>query len=450
VNLKTELIPAQNRIIIGDVGSGKTAVAIMILFAYLENLRKNKILFNSKDYIQKLPQAVFLAPTEVLAVQHYHNLWQFYQKHQKTDLLKNYHLILITNKQKLIDNQKFSPKKFEKELEQILQNSKTKLVFVGTQALLFRENITPDLVLVDEQHRFGVRQRQELNRNKDLKHENKILGSHYISFTATPIPRTLALTVYKNLRPVFLQKLSNRKPIQTRLLKFENLETELLPNIQTELDLNHKIYIICPKIEENENGENQEQLWSVQKATEFFETHFPNQVLSLHGKDALKKEKLNQFRDDSSKSILVSTTVIEVGVDVKAASLIVILNAERFGLAALHQIRGRVGRNNFENNYCFLAVEPKYLRSRRLRFLCQINDGFAISQKDLELRGSGDMATTLQSGFDSDMEAVLGLDPQMYFELQTLTENLDYQNLSKNLPRLEKYLQTKSQKVWEE
>jgi ATP-dependent DNA helicase RecG len=162
-----------------------------------------------------------------------------------------------------------------------------------------------------------------------------------------------------------------------------------------------------------------------------------------------KKDILGDFKQSETQNILVATTVIEVGVDVPQASLAIILNAERFGLSALHQIRGRVGRNDFPDNQCVLVTYPKYGRARRLKYLTQTQDGFALAEKDLEIRGAGDVLGKLQSGFGDEIDKLIGLNPELYSEIDGLVKQIDLENLE-NLPRLEKYLQTKVREVWKE
>ncbi len=476
------LTQAVNRIIIGDVGSGKTIVSFLIGLSYLKNLDRQtkEEFFNKKKLYQKpkkltrknssksisektqpktkktqkldleeeilnpaTPQAALLAPTEVLAYQHYQNLLELKNQHQ--ELLSEIKIIYFSGKQNYFEEEKLTSKKIEQKIQAHFQeNPANKIFWIGTHALLFKDYIQADLVLVDEQHRFGVNQRQKLTRNKKIN-KNTILSSHFISLTATPIPRTLALTLYRNLKPQFLERLNTRKKIETKILTFENLnlfETE----IKNHLNKNRKVYIICPRVEEDEEDEN---YWSVNKAGRHFQKIFDDQVLMVHGKKAEKKDILQEFKDSKQKNILVSTTVVEVGVDVPTASLIGIFNAEKFGLAALHQIRGRVGRNNYDDNQCYLITEKKFSFSKRLRFLCLSQDGFAIAEKDLELRGSGDILGRVQSGFDSEIESILGLDPELYTTIQRTVDDLDFDNIQ-NLPRLKKYLESQSKEIWRE
>jgi ATP-dependent DNA helicase RecG len=478
--------PSINRIVIGDVGSGKTIVAFLVALSYLKGLDFGEV--------------ALLAPTEVLAHQHYIKLWEMVSMEKEvvgigfdskngnvgvsatkqngdtevvdTNLklkngrtssaatngnidvysneykvfFENLVVVFLSGKNIEINGVKFTPAKFKIEIKK-LQESNKHFFWLGTHALLFSEFITPDLVLVDEQHRFGVRQRAKLTEKQyDLQ-------PHFISFTATPIPRTLALTMYQSLKPHFLEKLANRNPILTRITTFDKLETEIVISIQKELGLERKVYVICPAVEEAEDTEEKKALYSVTKATKVLQKYFGEQVFSVHGKMKEKKDILTEFKESKNKNILVATTVVEVGVDVRDASLVVILNAERFGLSALHQIRGRVGRNDFEQNYCILVTEKEFSFSKRLRYLCEYQDGFKLAEMDLELRGSGDMIGQAQSGFGDEISEMLGLDPAIYSKITDLVLSQqvnDSKSLKLKLPRLYTYLEREKNRVWEE
>jgi len=448
-----------NRIVIGDVGSGKTIVAFLVATSYLKSLNK--------------AQVCLLAPTEVLAYQHYQKLNDFLAglenkndpdcgnekiNDKKLENNKNQILtIFLTSKQIFINQEKTTKSKLKKRLQEL---NPSHIFWVGTHALLFSNEIKPDMVLVDEQHRFGVKQRQMLTQSdskndenhekedkkeleKEVPEEQKNYSPHFISFTATPIPRTLALTVYQQLQPHFLENLSSRKPIKTKIESLENLKQNIIPAIEAELKKDRKVYVICPQIEPNEEDKD---IWSVKKAQEYLEEFFSGKILLVHGKDKQKKEILDQFKQDKTKPILISTTVIEVGVDVPTASLIVIMNAERFGLSALHQIRGRVGRNDFDENFCILATPQKSLNKARLQVLTNLQNGFEIAEEDLKLRGSGDLIGKMQSGFGSDIDELVGLDPDLYQKISEFVGKTDLNNL----PRLKKYLENQAKEVWNE
>lgn len=425
--METVLKSTTNRIVIGDVGSGKTIVAFILAMVYLESIKHGQI--------------ALLAPTEVLAFQHYTKFME-YKKMWKNNFVDTTYAVFWSGKQIFLDGKKLGKASLTKFLksQDFLEGS---TFFIGTQALLFSEFITPDMLLIDEQHRFGVNQRQKLTGNNQSDH-----NPHFISFSATPIPRTLALTLYKSLKPHFLKTLSTRRPIITSVMHFENFEQEIIARIQDELSKNRKVYVICAKVEDKED--NIDELWSVGKATKFLEKYFPGKVLTVHGKLTEKKDILSEFKESVDKNILVATTVVEVGVDVPKASLMIILNTERFGLSALHQIRGRVGRNDFKDNACILVTYKKYSFIKRIRYLCELQDGFAIAEKDLEIRGSGDFLGIRQSGFADDIENLLGLNPDLYYKITDLVESLDFKKLDNSLPRLQNYVQKNSQKVWGE
>ena len=450
-----------NRIVIGDVGSGKTIVAFVLALTYLHGLDSG--------------QVAIVAPTEVLAFQHYTKLLELVNSQSDNLQHDNIHCVYLAGKASFVDGEQLTPSKFNKKLELIMSKpeTKAKIIWIGTHALLFNDNIDADLVMIDEQHRFGVRQRAKLtqrmeniidpkmisDQTQDPENiiENKaIYQPHFLSFTATPIPRTLALTVYNSLKPHFLATLSSRNPITTNVLSFDKLENQVLDKIKTVLSQGRKVYIICPAVEDSkteisqDNAVDKKPLWSVERAFNLFNAHFPEMVLRVHGKLADKKDILSQFKTSDSKNILVATTVIEVGVDVSEATMVVILNAERFGLSALHQIRGRVGRNTYADNFCYLITEKEFLYSKRLKYICQIQDGFQLAQKDLELRGSGDMIGSTQSGFVDEIDSLIGLNPDLYEKIGSVVNSLDFENLGTNLPRLSAYLNYQKNQVWEE
>jgi ATP-dependent DNA helicase RecG len=423
--------PALNRIVIGDVGSGKTIVAFIIALAYLHGIETG--------------QVAILAPTEVLAYQHYLSILDLSSRLIEKGIQNNIFYIFCTSKETKINGEKLTKTKFEKAILDLIE-SKAKLFWIGTHSLLHKPQLNADLVMIDEQHRFGVEQRKKLTSNKQ---DFEDMYAHFISFTATPIPRTLALTFFDSLKPHFLDTLSSRTPIKTSRLNQEDFETQVIPKIQAEIEKGYKAYIICTKVLDPEDDEKNE-VWSIKKTSELVEKYFPNQVLTVHGKDKEKKNILQSFKESSDKNILVATTVIEVGVDVAQATIAVILNAERYGLAALHQIRGRVGRNTVENNYCILVTPEKYKFIKRLQYLQESTNGFVLAEKDLEIRGSGDIIGKTQSGFDHDIDAMIGLDPENYQNIKSLVDSLDFSTLSSALPRLHAYIQKESQKVWEE
>ena len=343
-----------NRLILGDVGSGKTIVAFIALYM---------------NYITGY-QGVMMAPTEILAKQHYENM---------INLFKNFDL-----KIELLTSSTL--KKTRSDIIKRLASGDIN-VLIGTHSVLNDEIIFKNLGLVvtDEQHRFGVNQRNMLQKKGRL--------SDVLYLSATPIPRTLALTLFGDMDITEIKsKPSNRKPIETKLFKNKDIKDVLFMMLD-EIKKGHQIYVVAPLIEdENETG-----METVNELKNKIDTAFNHKIPIdiLHGKlkNKAKEEIMNNFKDNKTK-ILISTTVIEVGVDVKNATMMVIFNAERFGLATLHQLRGRIGRNDLESK-CILISDYD---TPRLKILEESNDGFYISEKDFELRGSGDLFGVKQSG----------------------------------------------------
>ncbi len=348
-----------NRLLQGDVGSGKTIVALISMMMAVES-----------GY-----QAAFMAPTEILAEQHYLNI------HKLVEEL-GIKIVLLTS----------STSKKEKEiiLGQISLGEAS--IVIGTHALI-QEKVKfyrLGLVVIDEQHRFGVMQRALL---KQKGHQPDVL-----IMTATPIPRTLALTVYGDLDVSTIDQLPpGRKPIET-LLRDEKTRPEVYRILDRKISQGKQVYIVYPLIEETEKLD-------LKAATEGYEKLkkeiFPNRKVALiHGRiKNLEREAIMQSFREGAFDILVSTTVIEVGVDVPNASIMVIEHAERFGLSQLHQLRGRVGRGD-EQSYCFLMANyPLSLEAKeRLQALCSTTDGFKIAELDLKLRGPGEFFGTKQHG----------------------------------------------------
>lgn len=343
-----------NRLILGDVGSGKTIVAFIALYM---------------NYITGY-QGVMMAPTEILAKQHYENM---------INLFKNFDL-----KMELLTSSTL--KKTRSDIIKRLASGDVD-VLIGTHSVLNDEIIFKNLGLVvtDEQHRFGVNQRNMLQKKGRL--------SDVLYLSATPIPRTLALTLFGDMDITEIKsKPSNRKPIETKLFKNKDIKDVLFMMLD-EIKKGHQIYVVAPLIEdENETG-----METVKELKNKMDTAFNHKIPIdiLHGKlkNKDKEEIMNNFKLNKTK-ILISTTVIEVGVDVKNATMMVIFNAERFGLATLHQLRGRIGRNDLESK-CILISDYD---TPRLKILEESNDGFYISEKDFELRGSGDLFGVKQSG----------------------------------------------------
>jgi ATP-dependent DNA helicase RecG len=346
------------RLLQGDVGSGKTVVACMTLLAAVEN-----------GY-----QGALMAPTEILAEQHYKNFTEWL-----TPLGISVGLFVGRHGVKV-----------RREALQNLKNGQINIA-IGTHALI-QDGVEFNglgAVVVDEQHRFGVRQRSEL--------KNKGLNPEMLTMTATPIPRTLALTVHGDLDLTIIDELpKGRKPVKTALITARERK-KAYDLIKKEIEKGHQAYIVFPLIDESESLSAKA---ATKEAEKLQEKIFPELKTGLvHGKlSPNEKDRVMEDFRAGKYNILVSTTVIEVGVDVPNATVMLIENAERFGLSQLHQLRGRVGRSDIQS-YCVLLTESSSQETReRLSILAQTNNGFVISEKDLQLRGPGEFMGTRQSG----------------------------------------------------
>ena len=354
-----------NRLLQGDVGSGKTLVALMSMLIALDN-----------GY-----QACIMAPTEILAEQHYATICEFLGD-------MDVHVELLTGMVK---------GKRRKTVLQDLASGEVNIL-VGTHAVIEDAVVFSHLGLavIDEQHRFGVAQRARL-------WAKSINPPHILVMTATPIPRTLAMTIYGDLDVSVIDQLPpGRKPIQT-LHKFDNQTTSLYQGIRQQINQGRQVYIVFPLITESEKSD----LKNLEDGYLTLCEVFPEYRLSkVHGKmkSAEKEEEMQKFISGQTQ-ILVATTVIEVGVNVPNASVMVILDAQRFGLSQLHQLRGRVGRGA-KQSYCILVTPYQLSKETRTRIdiMCSTNDGFAIAEADLKLRGPGDLEGTQQSGVAFDLK----------------------------------------------
>ena len=346
------------RLLQGDVGSGKTIIAIASLLIVIE-----------KGF-----QGAFMVPTEVLAEQHYKNLIKYLNP-------------LLVNIELLTGN---TPQKKRKVILSNLINGSVDIL-IGTHAL-FEDKVVFNslgMVVIDEQHRFGVNQRNRLL--------NKGLNTNLLSMTATPIPRTLALSLYGDLDVSQITELpSGRIPITTKIIPEDNLG-DLFTIVENEIQNGKQAYVILPLIEDSEKM----NLSSAKKIFQYLseKVFVKNKVGLLHGKlnSAEKNNVINSFLKNEI-NILVSTTVIEVGIDVPNATIMIIYNSERFGLSQLHQLRGRVGRGSYKS-FCYLVTsDEKGRENKRLGVLQKSNDGFYIAEKDLEIRGPGQILGYKQSG----------------------------------------------------
>ncbi len=345
------------RLLQGDVGSGKTIVALLSAF----------------NTINSNFQVAVMAPTEILARQHFLLAKKIYPKNIKIELL--------SGKSPYKDKKKILNKLIKKEID----------IIFGTHAL-FQKKVEfkkLGLIIIDEQHKFGVSQRKKLS-DKAGKDCDVLL------MTATPIPRTLTMTIYGDMDlSIIREKPNNRKPVKT-YSKIESKIEDVIKFIKKEIQLGNQIFWVCPLIEESKKIDHSSAI----KKSEYLKKIFPNEVYLLHGKTTIEeKEKiLNKFLRNEFK-ILVSTTIIEVGIDFPNANVIIIENANKFGLSQLHQLRGRVGRGNKESS-CILMFKSNLSENakKRINILKDSNDGFEISEEDMKLRGFGDILGFKQSG----------------------------------------------------
>ncbi len=343
-----------NRLLQGDVGSGKTVISFIALYI---------------NYLSGY-QGALMAPTEILANQHLINIQKIFKDY-------DIKVKLLTGKMKSSE---------KKKINEELKNGNIDIL-IGTHAL-FQDDIVYKnlgLVITDEQHRFGVNQRQSL--------KNKGITPDILYMSATPIPRTYALTIYGDMDVSSIKTMpSGRKKVITNLYKEENIK-DVLEAMYKELLSGHQIYVVAPLIEESDKSDMENTSALEEKMNKAFGKKYTIGV--LHGKmTSLEKDKVMEDFKNNKIQILVSTTVIEVGVDVKNATMIVIFDAYRFGLSALHQLRGRVGRNDLQS-YCLLISDKE---SKRLEVLTKTSDGFVVAEEDFKLRGSGDLFGQRQSG----------------------------------------------------
>ncbi|MFD0951205.1 ATP-dependent DNA helicase RecG [Virgibacillus natechei] len=346
-----------NRLLQGDVGSGKTAVAAICLYATITAGK----------------QGALMVPTEILAEQHYQSL---------TDLFgEKANIVLLTGSVK---------GKKRKELDASIENHDVNIV-VGTHALIQDDVLFDDLgfVIVDEQHRFGVKQRRRLR--------DKGLNPDVLFMTATPIPRTLAITAFGDMDVSVIDEMpKGRKEIETYWTK-ENTFERVLRFIKKQISFGEQAYVICPLIEESDKLDIQDAVDLYNQLQEFYADEI--EIGLMHGR-LPTEEKENVMKQFAANDIqvLVSTTVVEVGVDVPNATIMVIYDAERFGLSQLHQLRGRVGRGD-KQSYCILIADPKgEVGKERMRIMTETANGFELSEQDLKLRGPGDFFGKKQSG----------------------------------------------------
>lgn len=360
-------VEPMNRLLQGDVGSGKTVVALFAAYVVIKNGYK----------------AALMAPTEVLANQHYRTAFEIFKK-------LNVPIYLLTGSANV-------------EERNVFYNNSTSdepALFIGTHTL-FQEKTDFSklgLIITDEQHRFGVNQRADLQKKSILPNS--------LVLSATPIPRTLNLVKTGDLELSCINELPpGRKPVETFVID-ERYEKRMLSFVVKEVNKKHKVYIVCPRIDADEGDLER---WSVEGISERYGKELGNSIKLgvLHGRmTGEEKTKILSEFESGDISVLISTTVIEVGVDVKDATLMVVLAAERFGLAQLHQLRGRVGRNDFQSYCVLLCASPLKSTIERLKILEKTQSGFEIAEKDLSLRGSGDKYGIRQHGIEPDLQGL--------------------------------------------
>lgn len=396
------------RLLQGDVGSGKTVVAAIALYAT----------------VTASFQGALMVPTEILAQQHIESLNQLFNPLE-------IRTALLTGSTKAKERREILAELVNGEID----------VIVGTHALI-QEGVdfaNLGLVITDEQHRFGVNQRRVL-REKGFKPD-------VLFMTATPIPRTLAITAYGEMDVSIIDEMpAGRIPVETRWIQPPQLQ-QVLEWAQKELAKGHQMYVICPLIEESEMLDVQNATAIFEELQEFFSPKYTVNLLHGRMKNSEKDAIMEDFKDNQSQ-VLVSTTVIEVGVNVPNATMMLIIDADRFGLAQLHQLRGRVGRGA-EASYCVLVANPKNeMGKERMKIMTETTNGFVVSEKDLELRGPGEVFGFRQSGLpefvagdlvaDAHILEVARQEAQQLWEIEQWQVLPEYATLAEYLEKVEK------------
>jgi len=411
-----------NRLLQGDVGSGKTIVALLCMLIAAGNCRQQ----DGQPF-----QSVLMAPTEILARQHFLSISQLVK-----DLPVN--VQLLTGSVKAKQRREILAACIDGSLQ----------ILVGTHAVIEDKVAFKNLgfAVVDEQHKFGVAQRARLWKKNEVP-------PHVLVMTATPIPRTLALTAYGDLDYSVIDELPpGRQPINT-LHRYENRRPQVMDFLKEEIAKGRQAYIVYPLIEESASMDYENLLKGYEEVKSFFPE--PKYWISMvHGRQTaeLKQTNMNRFVQGDTQ-IMVSTTVIEVGVNVPNAAVMVIESAEKFGLSQLHQLRGRVGRGS-EKSFCILLTGSKLSMDarERLKILCATNDGFKVSEKDLEIRGPGDIEGTRQSGELNFKIASIIQDRVMLEVAKTIaTDILELDpdlNMAENLSVLNHLQQQKGKTIW--
>ncbi len=404
IRIDTNTGAQMNRLVQGDVGSGKTVVALMAMLLAIDNGF----------------QACMMAPTEILATQHYHGVKELLGE----DLCQ---VALLTGST--------STKERRRIHEQLEDGSLH--ILIGTHALIEDKVKFKNIgfVVIDEQHRFGVEQRAKLWRKNTIP-------PHMLVMTATPIPRTLAMTMYGDLDISAIDELpAGRKPIKT-VHFFENQRLRAFGFMREEIQKGRQIYIVYPLIKESEKLD----LLHLEAGLESLMREFPlpnYRISVVHGKMPVKDKNFEMQRFVKGETqIMVATTVIEVGVNVPNASVMIIENSERFGLSQLHQLRGRVGRGA-EQSFCILMSSNKLSKDgrKRLETMVETNDGFKIAEVDLQLRGPGDISGTQQSGILEMKIANLSTDQALLTEVRETVIDIFLQDPELQLPEHQSLLQ---------
>ena len=404
------------RLVQGDVGCGKTMIAAAAVYAAASSGR----------------QSAMMAPTEILAEQHYKSLYDIFDR-------------LGIRSALLTGSTKASQKR---TILRLLRSGEIDFV-VGTHALIEDSVVfsSLSLVITDEQHRFGVKQRERLSAKEGVD-DGVPLQPHMLVMSATPIPRTLAMMLYGDLDISIVDEMPPGRQVVDTFAVGEEYRERLDAFIAKHVDAGHQVYVVCPMIEnDDENGALREKaaLANVTECAERLRTRFPSYGIGLlHGKlKPDEKEAVMRSFSDGETDILVSTTVVEVGVNVPNATLMIIENAERFGLSQLHQLRGRVGRGS-DKSYCVLmspTLTGKSVKTdtsvcaKRLRVICETSDGFKIAQSDLEIRGPGEFFGKRQSGDMKFRIANLATDMELVEKTRTIAKDVLTGKLS--LPRME-------------
>jgi len=407
-----------SRLLQGDVGSGKTVVAAIAIL----------------NTVKAGYQVALMAPTEILSKQHFKTF---------ASLFSQFHLNigLLTGKEDKFISEKLPNEVIEISRKKLLEKTAQGEInfLIGTQTLIQKEIRFKNLafVIIDEQHRFGVEQRAKLARpNSNYKNRSKIKIPHFLSMTATPIPRSLALTIYGDLDLSLIKELpEGRKKVITKIIAPQEKE-KVYSFIKKEIKKGRQAFVVCPRIEPRTNKNKKDNGWAeVRAVKEEFEKLskdiFPHfKIAMLHGQmTSTEKEKIMREFKDQKIDILVSTSVIEEGIDIPNATVMMIEGADRFGLSQLYQFRGRVGRSKYQS-YCFLLTDsPSKKTKLRLRALSKYNDSFNLAKKDLEIRGPGELSGKRQWGIPdlamSSLNDIFLIEKTRNSAKEILEENVD-------------------------